>query len=85
VICEELPAVTWPQGRLEHRLQFGKGLGRGIRAHAVVVFRRICRRARNAGLDLALEKTLRLARLASRLWLSAGVGIGLRARVMLKR
>ena len=59
VICEELPAVTWPQGRSNTGFSFARLLRRGIRPHAVVVIVEFAV-ARERGFDLALEKTLRL-------------------------
>ncbi len=78
VICEELPGGDLAPWRLEHRLQFGKRLRRGIRSHAVVVIVEFAV-AGERGFDLAPEKTLRL-RIGKPLVTFGGVGVRLRAR-----
>ncbi len=60
VICEELPAVTLPQGRSNTGFSFASALRRRVRPHAVVVIVEFAV-ARERGLDLALEPALATA------------------------
>ena len=59
VICEELPAVTWPQGRSNTGLNFASVSVVEFRAHAVVVIVEFAV-AREGGFDLAFQQAFRL-------------------------
>ena len=77
VICEELPAVTWPQGRSNTGFRARQFLRRGIRPHAVVVIIEFAV-ARERGFDLALQPALRL-RVGKPLVAFDRIGVRLRA------
>ena len=75
VICEELPAVTLPQGRSNTGRSFASVSTRRIRPHAVVEIVELAA-AVEGGLDLALEPAFGM-RLGEPAMAFGRIGIGL--------
>ena len=78
VICEELPAVTWPQGRSNTGRSFASVSAVEVRTHAVIMVEEFSV-AGEGGLDLALQKAFGLRMRESAMALGR-IGIGLCAR-----